>query len=87
MLANSEFVISNSFHATAFSVIFNKPFATIFNDKANVRMTNFLQEIGLIQCMNPTVLLDNSSFHWRDVNNKISKLIKSSKDFLIQNIQ
>ncbi len=48
LVKNAEFVISNSFHATAFSLIFRKEFV-VFNrhEKINTRMKDLLSLAGL----------------------------------------
>ncbi|PRY88367.1 polysaccharide pyruvyl transferase family protein [Mongoliibacter ruber] len=46
--ANAEFVITDSFHGTAFSVIFNKPFLAIINEKRGAsRFYSLLKTFGL----------------------------------------
>ena len=48
--ANAEYIITNSFHGTAFSINFNKKFFTEFLDPAlrvNSRLENILEMIGL----------------------------------------
>lgn len=45
---DAEFVITDSFHGTAFSIIFNKPFISIGNKKRGItRFTSFLKMLGL----------------------------------------
>lgn len=48
LIRNAEFVISNSFHATAFSLIFNRPFV-VFNrkDSINTRMRDLLSGLKM----------------------------------------
>ena len=46
-IKNAEFVISNSFHATAFSVLFSKQFVSFPKEETNSRLTNILQELSL----------------------------------------
>ncbi|WP_157206361.1 polysaccharide pyruvyl transferase family protein [Mariniflexile maritimum] len=52
LVKNAEFVISNSFHAVAFSIIFKKEFV-VFNrqDKINTRMRDLLASIGQNQLL------------------------------------
>lgn len=46
-IANAKFVITNSFHATSFSLIYSKPFITMpFKDRSS-RMTNLLHSLEL----------------------------------------
>lgn len=45
---DAEFVITDSFHGTAFSIIFNKPFISIGNRKRGInRFTSLLNIVGL----------------------------------------
>lgn len=46
-IANAEFVITNSFHGTVFSTIFNKQFYTIPHKTKGSRMINFCRKLGL----------------------------------------
>lgn len=48
LVRNASFVISNSFHATAFSMIFERDFAvTPRREKINTRMTDLCERVGL----------------------------------------
>lgn len=47
LIKNAEFVISNSFHATAFSIIFSTQFTTFLKDGTGSRMENLLKSFGL----------------------------------------
>lgn len=47
-IANAQFVLSASFHATMFSLMFNKPFATLLpGEKTNARIQDLLTFVGL----------------------------------------
>jgi len=47
LLANAKFVITNSFHGTAFSVNFGVPFISIKPESGTNRVRGFLDEFGL----------------------------------------
>lgn len=51
LLRNADYVVTNSFHATAFSTIFHKRFFTVLRygklAGANIRMYDFLHDVGL----------------------------------------
>ena len=48
LMQHAAFVLSNSFHATAFSVIFEKEFAVVERtEKINTRMRDFTAMLGL----------------------------------------
>lgn len=78
---NAEFVISNSFHATAFSVLFNKQFATFYKKANSSRMVDFLNSIELVSHFNPVGLLPIVN-DWARVNQRLHSIISSSKVYL-----
>lgn len=47
LIYNSKFVITNSFHATVFSVVFRKEFVTVLPKAFGVRIIDFLKLLGL----------------------------------------
>lgn len=46
-IKNAEFVVTNSFHGTVFSLLYKKNFVTVTNDKRNARMEDLLTSLGL----------------------------------------
>jgi len=71
---------SNSFHATAFSVIFCKPFY-VFNRHDNVsRIRDFLEIINMSQCLNPVDL--DIQFNYDAINVRLNKEISKSKKYI-----
>ena len=47
LMKNAKVIISNSFHATAFSIIFNKEFYIVSRENKNARMENILEIVGM----------------------------------------
>ena len=47
MIKHAEFVVTNSFHGTAFSTTFEKPYVSIVTGKADTRMYSLLDQLGL----------------------------------------
>lgn len=95
LFMNASFVLTNSFHGTAFSVNFNIPFFSILNKerKNNSRMINFLKMIDLT---NQIVYEDIPSFNnidsyievdFENANKVIEKERGLSEKFLISNIK
>ena len=85
LVCNADFVVSNSFHATAFSLIFQRPFV-VFNrvEKLNIRMRDLLQLAGL-----DSRLINNAdSDVWKQkidyskVAPKLEVLINESKRYI-----
>ncbi|MEI6065923.1 MAG: polysaccharide pyruvyl transferase family protein [Methylococcaceae bacterium] len=92
LLKNSEFVVTNSFHGTALSILLNKPFVVVGlqDNKAslNARALNLLELVGL-----SSRFLDDShpesiervlseSITWDSVNNHLADLRSQGISFL-----
>ena len=52
---NASFIITDSFHGTAFSVNFNKPFYSFAHNARSSRLTDFLGALGLQDRLNPSL--------------------------------
>ena len=87
LVRNASFVISNSFHAVAFSIIFQKDFV-VFNRsyKINTRMRDLLRSIG----QEPLLILDETMLQQHQIKTidfeliekKLNVLITTSKKYL-----
>lgn len=80
----AQCVITTSFHATVFSVIFNKPFYSIkLNDGADSRYENLLIMLGLSkQCVSPDFIPSIPFIDYEPVLEKLNLLRKTSEEFL-----
>ena len=47
LIKNAEYIISNSFHATAFSIIFQRKFFVVPHKTLNARISDLLEMVGL----------------------------------------
>ncbi len=47
MVKNAEFVVTNSFHGTAFSITYEKPFISVVSGNPDTRMENLMSQLGL----------------------------------------
>ena len=91
--SNADFVITDSFHGTVFSIIFNKPFVTIANkERGMARFCSLLSKFGL-----QDRLLTESGFShlekilkepvdWDSVNSKREELAAYSKQLLFSSL-
>ena len=84
-LKDAEIVLSNSFHATAFSLIFHKEFFVVGRTEAiNTRMADLLESVGL----GDRYLSASSDWktakpiNWDEVDLKLEQQTKASEDFL-----
>lgn len=84
----ASFVVTSSFHGTAFSVCFQKQFVTLL--KGNVmdgRAYNLLKEIGLIECaISLTEDVNDDLINYDKVNNRLLKLVNDSALFIQESL-
>lgn len=91
---NAEYIITNSFHGTAFSVNFNKPFFTVISPtkKNNARMLSLLELTNLKDRLiydSIDINTIDTSTHKLDFqicNIKLEKIRKDSTTFLSNNL-
>ena len=85
---NAGIVLSNSFHATAFSLIFRKEFYVVNREeKINTRMQDLLASVSLGDRLISTVPENVATVRWFDVQILLDELTKKSKNFLYENIR
>lgn len=87
-ICDAEFIITDSYHGTLFSIIFNKPFISIINSARGFdRYYPLIEILGLNQNLisTPTQIPDLKkiiNFDWGYTNNKLDELRKKSLAFL-----
>lgn len=85
---DASFVVTDSFHGTVFSILFNKPFVAVGNaTRGMARFESLLTQFGLtgrlvtsIDDITPSLVLDE--INWDAVNSKRLALAASSQEFL-----
>ncbi len=84
LIKNAECIVTSSFHGTAFSIIFEKPFYTIaLNDGSDNRSRNLLENLSLDNRMiGINSKVDFSHIDYTLANKKLQKLISNSKSYL-----
>ena len=80
---NASYVVSNSFHATAFSVIFHKSMFIEFQNKVNrnVRSESFLANLGISRGL-VDGKAEETPINWKDVDEKLNAQRQKSLDYL-----
>ncbi|MCM1139415.1 MAG: polysaccharide pyruvyl transferase family protein [Muribaculum sp.] len=88
-ILNAVCVFSDSFHATAFSVIFKRPFYTYMfkNEKASQRMKCLLEDLNLTERYMPADVLKQSTIDWNCVGDNLKRYADKSMNWLINSIQ
>lgn len=89
---SAEYIITDSFHGTLFSIIFNKKFISIGNKRRGLsRFTSILKQLGLenrllldVKDFTPELL--NEEIDWLSVNNKLDTEKRKSYKFLETNL-
>lgn len=89
-IAGAEFVLSASFHATMFSLMLNKPFATILpGEKTNARIEDLLRLVGLEErILHSTDQLNmlKKPIDYEKTNEILTQLQTESRHLLIQTL-
>lgn len=89
--AHADFVVASSFHGTAFSVNFNKPFVSIVPVRFGDRAKSLLSAVGLEDHFIETIDFDPDRdlqpIEWALVNEKLDKERERSFDFLRKALQ
>lgn len=83
LIKNADFVISNSFHATAFSLIFEKQFAVFKRQEGiNTRMVDLLSSVGLSDRLLESGDCDLPEIRFDGVRARLKEKIKESKGYI-----
>lgn len=84
LIHHAKFVVSNSFHATAFSIIYQKQFV-VFNRKEaiNTRMRDLVLQLGMSSCIvHEHMSVDVVNIDYDAVQKKLNKEIIKSKQYI-----
>ncbi len=93
LLRDAAYVVTNSFHATAFSVIYHKQFFTVMKGEKttgiNIRMYDFLRELDLLEHMlnHCPDRIDTNEIDFSDTDSKLDKIRQESMAFLQENLE
>jgi len=87
-IANSDYVMTDSFHCVVFSIIYHKKFLFFPNgstSETSSRIIDLLDYVGLkdnIYDINNPTINKTKTIRWEEVDKKIEKLRKKSIDYL-----
>ncbi|GAA4413000.1 MurB family protein [Advenella faeciporci] len=92
--SDADFVITDSFHGTVFSIIFNKPFISLINPSRGAsRFYSIADELGLTHRLlnsydkNIVDELLNTPVDYANVNRKLGLLVEESERFLTESLK
>lgn len=87
LLYNASFVVTDSFHGVAFSLVFHKQFVSVPPQKRSARIYDLLDELDLLNRIAENGFLSfTANIDYACVNQKIHELARLSKRFLLQNV-
>lgn len=92
LMLNAAYVVTDSFHGTAFSINFNIPFSTLLNPSSNMnsRVLSILEITNLkdriIYDDGSKAIPQNLNIDYQEVNKTINKWRKKSEDFITTSI-
>lgn len=82
LLSGAEMVVASSFHGSALSVIFNKPFITLSGKDKPTRIESMLRHFGLEKQNNAEITFENANVDFQKINCQIEKDYKESIEYL-----
>ena len=86
-ISKAEYIITDSFHGTVFSIIFNRPFTVILNEeRGSSRIESLLKSFNLEDRIYTPNVSINKSIDWVQVNNIMSARRMMSMVFLEEHL-
>lgn len=90
LISNAEYVISNSFHATMFSLMYEKQFATVLPQENGARIKELLEYVGLVEHAlgtSPKVVPWIQNDKYGDIRMKLQTFREESQQYLIDKLR
>lgn len=84
IMAHAEYVVTNSFHGTVFSILLERQFVSFSHSNKNTRLKDLLENTGLSDRLSPDHSTETiySSIDWPSVNFKVDNLREKGITFL-----
>lgn len=86
VIANAQYICTNSFHGTAFSIIFEKNFTIFKHSKLNSRIENIVNLVGLNYRFYSNDAMDKECVDYNLVKKILGEEINRSKEFLLNSL-
>ena len=91
LVDNASFIITSSFHGTAFAHIYQKQFAVVMPRSNTLRIENILETAGttdrVVKEMSDIEKILSHCIDYNEVNLKLYKKIEESKKYLIESLR
>lgn len=91
-IKNAEYIVATSFHATVFSIIYNKNFFVVPHKQTGARVTNLLKLLSIkertVNNLDEFKKIDyNFKTDWSNVNKKLEEKREKSIDWIVSSIE
>lgn len=88
LIAHSAYIVTDSFHGTAFSLLFHRPFITLKHKTRGDRMHNLLSKVNLLDRLTstPTDMQITNQIDWNMVDASLNAEKNQSTNFIKQSI-
>lgn len=90
-MKNAAYVLTDSFHGTAFSILMEKHFLTFRHGTQSIRVENLLQKLGLLSHLSETNLSSSvleiwAATNWKDIRARLTAEREKSNGFLLEQL-
>lgn len=89
LIHKADYVVTNSFHATAFSIIYQKQFMVFLHTNRGARLRNILRIYGLedrLRQEGKPISID-APIDWKEAEKRAENAKKTSKEFLMKHMR
>ena len=89
LIKYAEYVVTDSFHGTVFSLIFHTPFYSFYRfksgekDSMNSRISTLLQEFGLSDRTGNDVPSEIKDLNWKKVDDVLEKVREIGRKYIV----
>lgn len=87
LIQNAEYIVTNSFHATVFSILFERKFVTFTTKRTSSRLVDFLNTIGLGDRIKSNLKDISKTIDYKQVKSKLDELKRDSQEFLLDSLR
>lgn len=88
-MSEADYVVTNSFHGTVFSILLERQFVVFAHSEKNARLKDLLESLGLSDRLAETHELEtiDRSIDWFEVKRNIIALRQNGEKFLSENLE
>lgn len=91
LVENASFIVTSSFHGTAFAHIYQKQFAIVMPSSNTLRLENILETAGttnrVVKEISDIERICNRKIDYNEVNQRLNKKIQESREYLKESLR